>query len=49
MNDKPRFSIETDEIFHKKVKIKSAREDKPMNEIIIGLLKKWLKGEVEID
>jgi len=40
---KPRLIAETDEGFKKKVTLKAVRQGRTVREIIIDLLKEWLK------
>ena len=40
---KPRFIAETDDDFKTRVVIKATMQGKTIREIILGLLKKWVK------
>ena len=42
--EKPRFVIESDVEFKKKVQIKAIKKGKSISEIVLTLLKIWLKN-----
>ena len=46
MENEKRITIRVPAELHLAVKIKAAREDKPVSEIIRTLLEEWLKEEV---
>jgi len=43
MKPKPRINVAVDEDLHRKVKTKAAEKNKTITEIVVNLLKGWVK------
>lgn len=47
MDEERRIMVRVSEDLHRAVRVKAAELGRPMSEVVRGLLRRWVQGEVE--